>query len=308
MVIDLTKYCGATRHWNTHLLALEIAQNKDRSIEFDLAHEHWDVDVNGIHRVIQECFDNLDVNQPIVYVRDRRRTISDIYKYMLNYDDYSPSTNIGYGQFFHRPTPERLYCHYKHLTWQHHALGIATCHFQLDALNVNSCDFVQFLWEHPTKWDMLKSSYLPYTDIEASSVSNDWNMLEFTTYEHLRQAYKKICVEVVCETNTQGKTYFITEKTLRPMLNGCIPLIVANAGHERHLKSLGFDMFDDVLDKSYDNDTDEIRIDKVYSVLEGILVNKDKSWLNSLSSRLQHNIERVTSYIQENYKLHNVRN
>ena len=92
------------------------------------------------------------------------------------------------------------------------------------------------------------------------------------------------------------------------MLNGCIPLIVANAGHERHLKSLGFDMFDDVLDKSYDNDTDEIRIDKVYSVLEGILVNKDKSWLNSLSSRLQHNIERVTSYIQENYKLHNVRN
>ena len=303
MVIDLTKYCGATRHWNTHLLACEIAQNKNRPIEFDLAHEHWDVNVNGIHSVIQDCFSNLNVNQPIVYVRDHKRTISKIYRYMLKWE-YCPCTEIGYGQFFNRPTDERLYCHHKHLTWKHRDLGVATFHFCPDSIDVlDGCDFTQFLWEEPEKWAMLKSTGLPYTDID-SKVDEYGGVTEFgadrKNYDSLQQAYKKICAEVVCETNTKGKTYFITEKTLRPMLNGCIPLIVANRGYEGYLTSLGFDMFDDVLDKSYDNDTGSIRIEKVYHVLEDILVNRDSLWLKELSGRLQNNIDRVASYIQEN--------
>ena len=305
MVIDLTKYCGSVRHWNTHLLACEIAQNKNRAIEFDLAHEHWDVDINGIHSVIQECFNNLNINQPIVYVRDRKQTISNIYKYMLN-REYSPCTNIGYGQFFSRPTYERLYCHYKHLTWQHRDLGIVTFHFNPDSINVlEGCDFAEFLWEEPEKWTILKSTGLPYTDINSKvdqSGKLSMHGADRYNYDSLIQAYKKICAEVVCETNTEGKTYFITEKTLRPMLNGCIPLIIANQGYESYLKSLGFDMFDDVLDKSYDNNTGALRIEKVYHVLEDILVNKDELWLKQLSSRLQNNIERVSSYIQENIK------
>jgi len=301
-VIDLTQYCGATRHWNTHLLALEIAQNKNTPIEFDLGHEHWDVDVNGIHRVIQDCFNNLNIDQPIVYAHDRRRSISNYYNYMLDWK-YSPCNKIGYGQFFNRPTYERLYCHYKHLTWNYHALGVATFHFCPDGLNVHNCDFAEFLWEEPEKWAILKSTGLPYADIECNhdeygALANQG--VDHTDYDSLQQAYKKICVEVVCETNTEGKTYFITEKTLRPMLNGCIPLIVANAGYEGYLTSLGFDMFDDVLDKSYDNDTGSIRIEKVYHVLEDILLNKDSLWLEELSGRLQNNIQRVTSYLQEN--------
>jgi len=302
LVIDLTKYCGSVRHWNTHLLALEIAQNKNRSIEFDLAHEHWDVDVNGIHSVIQDCFVNLNIKQPIVYAHDRRRSISNYYKYMLDWK-YNPCTKIGYGQFFGRPTYERLYCHHKHLNWRHRALGVATFHFCPDGLNAHNCDFVEFLWEQPEKWASLKSSGLPYADIECKydehgALAN--HGVDHTDYDNLKQAYKKICAEVVCETNTQGKTYFITEKTLRPMLNGCIPLIISNAGYESYLKSLGFDLFDDVLDKSYDKNTGAIRIEKVYHVLEDILVNKDKLWLKQLSNRLQNNIERATSYIQEN--------
>jgi len=307
-VIDLTKYCGSVRHWNTHLLALEIAQNKNTPIEFDLGHEHWDVNVNGIHSIIQDCFNNLNIDQPIVYVHDHKRSISNIYKSMLDYD-YTPCNKIGYGQFFSRPTYERLYCHHKHLTWKHNHLGIATFHFNPDSISVlDGCDFSQFLWEESEKWAVLKNSNLPYADID-SIVDKHGNVyargvvrttVDRKNYDSLRQAYKKICAEVVCETNTKGKTYFITEKTLRPMLNGCIPLIVANTGYEGYLKSLGFDMFDDVLDKSYDNDTGAIRIEKVYNVLEDILVNRDSLWLKELSGRLENNIERVASYIQEN--------
>ena len=143
---------------------------------------------------------------------------------------------------------------------------------------------------------------MPYTDIECnydaqgriSGFGNNRN-----DYYNIHQTYTKICAEVVCETNTLGKTYFMTEKTLRPMINGCIPLTVANAGYENYLKTLGFDMFDDVLDKNYDSVEGKVRIEKVYATLEDILINKDKLWIKQLSPRLQRNIDKVRSYIEE---------
>lgn len=299
MVIDLTKYCGATRHWNTHTLACEIAQSKHLPIEFDLHHEHWDVDINGIRAVIQDCYDALGIKQEIKFTYTD--TISNLYKWMLDYE-YTPGDKTGYGQFFARPTYERLYCHHKHLTWKYHKLGIATFHFKPDTLNVlDGCDFSEFLFEHPDKWAMLTSFDLPYADIN-SKLDESGNVSAYgadpKNYDSLRKAYKQICAEVVCETNTLGKTHFITEKTLRPMLNGCIPLTIANAGYESYLKSLGFDIFDDVLDKSYDECTGAIRIEKVYTVLEQIL--KNEKWLKLLNTRLQNNILKVQNYIQEN--------
>lgn len=287
------------------MLALEISQNRNLPIEFDLSHEHWDVDINGIRAVIQECFDHLDINQQIKFVSDRTNTLANIYKWMLDFPSV-PCTEIGYGQFFGRPTNERMYCHYKHLTWKYSSKGIATLHFHPDFLSVDSCDFKEFLWEHPDKWHMIKDSVLPYADIKCKYDAHG-RILHFgasspnnNDYSNIQQAYSKICAEVVCETNTVGNTYFITEKTLRPMINGCIPLTVANAGYENYLKTLGFDMFDDVLDKSYDSEQGEVRIERLYATLHGILINKDKEWIEQLSPRLQHNIDKVRSYIQEN--------
>jgi len=297
VVIDITKYCGATRHWNTHTLACEIAQNKHLPIEFDLQHEHWDVDVNGIRAVIQDCYDALGIEQEIKFTNTN--TISNLYKWMLHFNTV-PCTNIRYGQFFVRPTNERMLCHYKHLTWKHRSKGIATLHFNPNSLNVESCDFKEFLWEYPDKWHVIKDNFLPYADIKCKHDAQHHHGSLYNDYFNIHQAYSEICVEVVCETNTVGNTYFITEKTLRPMLNGCIPLIVANAGYESHLKSLGFDMFDDVLDKSYDLKQGADRIEGVYAILEGLLIHKDKEWLEQLAHRLQHNIDKVRSYIQEN--------
>ena len=301
MVIDLTKYCGSKRHWNTHKLACEIAQSKHLPIEFDLHHEHWDEEVNGILCVIQDCYDALGIEQEIKFTNTN--TISNLYKWMLDYE-YTPCNKIGYGQFFGRPSYERLYCHHKHLTWEHHNLGIATFHFRPDSINISDgSDFAEFLYDHPEKWSMLKPFDLPYDDI-GSKVDDGGSVashgVDSTNYDSLRQAYKKICAEVVCETNALGKTHFITEKTLRPMLNGCIPLTIANAGYESYCKSLGFDIFDDVFDKSYDEYTGVVRIEKVYILLDRILKNHGEKLLVTLNTRLQNNILKVKNYIQEN--------
>ena len=58
-------------------------------------------------------------------------------------------------------------------------------------------------------------------------------------------------------------------------------------------------MFDDVLDKNYDSVEGKVRIEKVYATLEDILINKDKLWIKQLSPRLQRNIDKVRSYIEE---------
>ena len=66
------------------------------------------------------------------------------------------------------------------------------------------------------------------------------------------------------------------------------------------MKTLGFDIFDDVFDKSYDEYTGVARIEKVYIVLDRILKNHGEKLLVALNTRLQNNILKVKNYIQEN--------
>ena len=66
------------------------------------------------------------------------------------------------------------------------------------------------------------------------------------------------------------------------------------------MKTLGFDIFDDVFDKSYDEYTGVARIEKVYILLDRILKNHGEKLLVALNTRLQNNILKVKNYIQEN--------
>lgn len=46
--------------------------------------------------------------------------------------------------------------------------------------------------------------------------------------------------------------FFITEKTYRPIANGCVFLILGQPGILQYLKSKGIETFDDIFDESYD--------------------------------------------------------
>ena len=48
-----------------------------------------------------------------------------------------------------------------------------------------------------------------------------------------------------------GKGYHNDEKIFRPFLMGVIPMILSYPNIDVHLKDIGFDMFDDVLDTSF---------------------------------------------------------
>ena len=60
-----------------------------------------------------------------------------------------------------------------------------------------------------------------------------------------------VCAETYSTENYIG----LTEKSIKPFLWGYIPLIYGPAGTYQYLKNLGFDVFDNIVDTSFDNES-----------------------------------------------------
>jgi hypothetical protein len=62
-----------------------------------------------------------------------------------------------------------------------------------------------------------------------------------------------------------------TEKTIKPFAWGQIPIFIATQDHDKYLRELGFDLFDDIIDQSYNQETDPmLRIKRAIDELEKI--------------------------------------
>jgi hypothetical protein len=68
----------------------------------------------------------------------------------------------------------------------------------------------------------------------------------------LRNMYRNSFVEIVSETGFAAHTFFITEKTAHAFYGCNFPIILSGCGTVAHLRELGLDVFDDIVDHSYD--------------------------------------------------------
>lgn len=299
--IDLTKYCGAVRHWNTHLLALEIAKiyQKNNKVLLSLNTNGFDIVDNGIESVVKDIADYLQIPyKHIVFESADRLTKSNIFAHNkkpnyllpknLQYCQYAPPIQQGVGLFIGRATNERLYAFYKS---QNLEKSLRTCHLNVNALKETSADFTGFICEHNEKWQEINKLF-PYSDIDQEF---DYHNME-TVQEKVRgfdldkvwlSVYAKIDIEIVCETNTTPNTFFVTEKTFRPLHYGRLFLVIGSPEFEQNLKEFGFDIFDDILDKSYDDLEGYMRVDAVFNSLQKY-VNNPVDY-NILKQRLINN-------------------
>ena len=99
--------------------------------------------------------------------------------------------------------------------------------------------------------------------------------------------YKDITIEIVAETSQTSDNFYITEKTLRPIAHGKLFLVIGSPEFEQNLKNLGFDIFDDIIDKSYDSSSSYMRVDAVFNSLGELLRNPVD--MQALLPRLQAN-------------------
>lgn len=112
-------------------------------------------------------------------------------------------------------------------------------------------------------------------------------------------AYTDSYINLVTETTVCDKV-FISEKTWKPIASGQLFLILGNPGTIDHLRSIGIDCFDDIIDHSYDSVADpRERMCKVRQSLDK-LVKEDLFTINlSTKQRRTRNAELYWSDIYE---------
>jgi len=80
--------------------------------------------------------------------------------------------------------------------------------------------------------------------------TND-NITNFNS--NLRPLYQNSFFEIVSETEFSSPSFLVTEKTANAIYACNFFIILSGQGAVQHFKDIGFDMFDDVIDHSYDS-------------------------------------------------------
>jgi hypothetical protein len=75
---------------------------------------------------------------------------------------------------------------------------------------------------------------------------------------------------LVTETVATGRRHHLTEKTFKPIAMGMPFVIVGTRGSLEYLRSYGFRTFDGIWDESYDDAEDDVRIERIASLLRSL--------------------------------------
>lgn len=112
--------------------------------------------------------------------------------------------------------------------------------------------------------------------------------------QNLRSLYLDHFVEIICETQFNRAWFGLSEKFLFSVYASNFPILVAGAGAVNFLRNFGFDMFDDIVDHSYDNILDPL--DRLCAAVDRnkmLLIDNEKTkklW-HTHRSRFAKNIE-----------------
>jgi hypothetical protein len=123
----------------------------------------------------------------------------------------------------------------------------------------------------------------------AKNSENYTGLLQHTVFE-------PSCVSLITEPSFYERETLKTEKTIMAIYGGTLPIWVGGWGIPESMRRLGFDVFDDIIDHSYEHMTDPW--DRAYYAVEKnikLLSDPDlaKDFVAANHTRLQHNVDLV---------------
>jgi len=162
-------------------------------------------------------------------------------------------------------------------------------------------------------FDMLKNQQYVDTQEDAGSKFHKDRSLQFVHLDsignfqrHLKQYYENSVVEIVNETVFFQSTCLVTEKFLNSVYGFNLPIVLGSAGYIAHLRDIGFDLFDDVIDHSYDLVQDPLsRIQTAVDRNQRLLTDPDfarQCW-KDCSDRLEKNYKFAQSQMHDLYRV-----
>lgn len=128
-----------------------------------------------------------------------------------------------------------------------------------------------------------------------------------TTTEHTDQLcefYRDFLIDIVAETFTSGRTFFATEKTVRPMLLKKPFIHMGPKCFLIHLRQMGFKTFHDFWDEEYDGYDGELRFAHILKLIDS-LATKTSAELADMYDRMKpildhnHNLLMSQQYNRE---------
>ena len=108
-------------------------------------------------------------------------------------------------------------------------------------------------------------------------------------------SHASCAVNIVTETEYDTTPGIISEKTLMAFAAQQIPIVIGHQGIVQHCKELGFDMFDDLVDTSYDVLPNESRAE------QALLRNRDLIMGNINLAPYQERLERNRVFLLDDF-------
>jgi hypothetical protein len=223
-----------------------------------------------------------------------------ITKESLQYPTLAPVINKNFNSnksfiaLNNRPAVHRILSVSYMLTHDLDHFGVITLGPQFAKIRPNLLDMVS--------WDFTeenKKLFEPgFARIKSQTFNTDYRTINFVQHKNfdtfLRPLYQDSFVEIVAETCYAEPSFMLTEKILNPIYGCNFPIILSSVGIVSHLEQLGFDMFRDVIDHSYDQIKDPFdRLVRAFKDNHQILTDVEyaKSQWRAHKDRLLNNVE-----------------
>tara|TARA_R110002060_G_scaffold75244_1_gene84849 strand:- start:37 stop:618 length:582 start_codon:yes stop_codon:yes gene_type:complete len=150
-------------------------------------------------------------------------------------------------------------------------------------------------WERAKQSDGLfpvtKDAYPPYDDLVPNQSVFD-NPANYAN--NLMPFYKNSFVEYIMFSIYDYAIPWVCEKLLNSQLGGNFPIIIGGKNSVKWLRDNGFDVFDDIIDHSYDSHTDPVlRLQSAIENNKSLLTNATNTiqlWKNN-NYRFKNNVD-----------------
>ncbi len=295
--------CVSDKIWNLPEFVEHLAKNQGGDIVIKFFPEAVCLQTLGVYRILENfTFSSVTIETYNPFETHEEYKINHLKNFWFEQKQTVDTVLHDWNQnkkffcFYHRPTAGRLgLASYLDQNFKKDTLIHFSANKEIDNLNqfefdkllsydvgslANAGKFVQSL-------PRLLSSPDRYTPCDG-----------YYYDDPLTNFYKDILIDIVVESHVSGKTFFPTEKTLRPMWLKKPFIVFGSKNFLAYLRQMGFRTFGDFWDESYDGYETKDRYKKILTLLNE-LGKKTRQELETMRWDMQYSLEHNFNLLQQ---------
>jgi len=284
------------KFWNQLEFVEYLVANQHKVIELEVVSEAIDLENLGVYRLLNlfefrqvrintwnpfETHDRYEIRfkGPTFWFNKTTNISSDLHRW---------DQKKIFLCFYHRPTAARLALA-GHLNQYYTDQSII--HFSFD---INNDSLGQFEFDKLLNYDSSSivpaANLLQYLPILQGSRDRHTRYRGYDYEDPLTAMYTHALIDLVGETHVQGRTFFPTEKTTRPILLKKPFIVFASRDYLAYLRQMGFHTFNEFWNEDYDGFETRDRLLRIYQVINEI-ATRPLSELVDIYQRMQPILE-----------------